>query len=74
VILPAACSQLSDIEHVVILIQEDRSFDHYFGSYRHSLPTEASNTPKLHPGDSHQGVRNWTDARLPRRYDVPDQS
>jgi phospholipase C len=29
-----SCSQLSDIEHVVILIQENRSFDHYFGSYR----------------------------------------
>ena len=24
----------ADIEHVVILIQENRSFDHYFGSYR----------------------------------------
>jgi len=29
-----ACSKLSEIEHVVILIQENRSFDHYFGSYR----------------------------------------
>ena len=28
------CGKLSDIEHVVILIQENRSFDHYFGSYR----------------------------------------
>ena len=25
---------LTDIEHVVILIQENRSFDHYFGTYR----------------------------------------
>jgi phospholipase C len=31
---PAACAKLTDIEHVVILIQENRSFDHYFGSYR----------------------------------------
>jgi phospholipase C len=31
---PSTCSKLSDIEHVVILIQENRSFDHYFGSYR----------------------------------------
>src|SRR6478736_31111 len=30
----ASCSKLSDIGHVVILIQENRSFDHYFGSYR----------------------------------------
>jgi phospholipase C len=31
---PSACSKLTDIQHVVILIQENRSFDHYFGSYR----------------------------------------
>ncbi len=32
---PRACgARLSDIEHVVFLIQENRSFDHYFGSYR----------------------------------------
>jgi phospholipase C len=29
-----ACGKLTDIEHVVIFIQENRSFDHYFGSYR----------------------------------------
>jgi phospholipase C len=27
------CASLSDIEHIVILIQENRSFDHYFGTY-----------------------------------------
>jgi phospholipase C len=32
--VPSACSKLTDIEHVVIFIQENRSFDHYFGSYR----------------------------------------
>ena len=31
---PAQCGRLRDIEHVVILIQENRSFDHYFGAYR----------------------------------------
>src|SRR5689334_16436065 len=31
---PPACAKLSDIDHVIILIQENRSFDHYFGSYR----------------------------------------
>jgi phospholipase C len=29
-----ACAKITDIEHVVILMQENRSFDHYFGSYR----------------------------------------
>src|SRR5207302_5914589 len=32
--IPPSCAKLSDIDHVVILIQENRSFDHYFGSYR----------------------------------------
>ena len=27
------CAGLSDIEHVVFVIQENRSFDHYFGTY-----------------------------------------
>ena len=31
---PPNCGSLKDIQHVVILIQENRSFDHYFGSYR----------------------------------------
>jgi len=31
---PAACSTVNDIQHVVIFTQENRSFDHYFGSYR----------------------------------------
>src|SRR5947209_7470041 len=31
---PCAGQDLGDIEHVVVLIQENRSFDHYFGSYR----------------------------------------
>jgi phospholipase C len=31
---PASCGTLRDIEHVVILIQENRSFDSYFGTYR----------------------------------------
>ena len=30
----SSCAKLTDIEHVVILIQENRSFDHYFGNYR----------------------------------------
>jgi phospholipase C len=31
---PPRCGDLSDVEHVVIFIQENRSFDHYFGAYR----------------------------------------
>ncbi len=32
--LSTGCAKITDIEHVVILTQENRSFDHYFGSYR----------------------------------------
>src|ERR1700720_4155657 len=31
---PVACGRLSDIQHVVIFINENRSFDSYFGTYR----------------------------------------
>src|SRR5438105_163207 len=31
---PQTCARLTDIQKVVIYIQENRSFDHYFGSYR----------------------------------------
>jgi phospholipase C len=29
---PAGCGSLNDIEHFVLLMQENRSFDHYFGT------------------------------------------
>src|ERR1700731_320862 len=31
---PTACGRLSDVEHVVIFINENRSFDSYFATYR----------------------------------------
>ena len=31
---PRGSGRLSDIKHVVILMQENRSFDHYFGSMK----------------------------------------
>src|SRR3954470_21914116 len=30
---PPKCGRLQDIDHVVILVQENRSFDHYSGTY-----------------------------------------
>ena len=30
----SSCGKLTDIEHVVILLMENRSFDHYFGTYK----------------------------------------
>src|SRR5438309_2357412 len=31
---PAGCGRLEDIEHIVIFVQENRSFDSYFGTYK----------------------------------------
>src|SRR6188472_34170 len=31
---PAGCGRLQDIEHIVIFVQENRSMDSYFGTYR----------------------------------------
>jgi phospholipase C len=45
-----SCGSLSDIEHVVILIQENRSFDHYFGSYRGVAGFADPNVLKLSDG------------------------
>jgi phospholipase C len=42
---------LSDLEHVVILMQENRSFDHYFGTLR-GVRGFADPRPLLRPGGS----------------------
>ena len=64
----AASGTLKDVEHVVILMQENRSFDHYFGTlrgvrgYRRSAPR--SPLPS--------GLPVWASARPenPRRIGV----
>jgi phospholipase C len=49
--LPRRCgARLSDIEHVVFLIQENRSFDHYFGAYRGVRGFADPRAPKLADG------------------------
>jgi phospholipase C len=50
----STCAKITDIQHVVILIQENRSFDHYFGSYKGALGfSQSSNAYKQSdPGNS----------------------
>ena len=48
---PSGCSTITDIEHVVILTQENRSFDHYFGSYR-GVRGFSDNSPAFQQPDS----------------------
>jgi phospholipase C len=47
---PASCGQLSDIEHAVIFINENRSFDHYFGTFRGVRGFGDPSVPKLGDG------------------------
>jgi len=48
---PSGCAKITDIEHVVILTQENRSFDHYFGSYR-GVRGFSDNSPAFQQIDS----------------------
>jgi len=47
---PPRCGRLKDIDHVVILMQENRSFDHYFGRYRGVRGFADPKALKLHDG------------------------
>jgi len=57
---PPVCGKLTDIEHVVIFIQENRAFDHYFGSYKgvrgfrdpNALIQSGSGLPVFYQGDN----------------------
>jgi phospholipase C len=59
---PPWCGSLDDIEHVVILIRENRSFDHYFGSHFGVTGFADPTAPQLNDGS---GLTVF--ARLPRR-------
>ena len=39
---PGGSGSLNDIEHFVFLMQENRSFDHYFGTYPHAANTDGT--------------------------------
>jgi len=49
---PRRVGRLADIEHVVIFIQENRSFDHYFGTFRgvRGFGDRRTKTPFAQPG------------------------
>ena len=47
----SGCAKITDIEHIIILTQENRSFDHYFGSYR-GVRGFSDNSPAFQQPDS----------------------
>ena len=59
---------IKDVEHIVVLMQENRSFDHYFGSLR-GVRGFGDRTPVTQPG----GASVWNqDGVLPFRPDNDD--
>src|SRR6202790_5156882 len=65
----ASCAKLTDIEHVVILIQENRSFDHYFGSYR-AVRGFSDPSPAFQQPDPANTTNSPTGLLLPFRLDT----
>ncbi len=51
-----SCAKVTDIDHVVILIDENRSFDHYFGSYRgvNGFAQQSAAFAQPYPGNTSQ--------------------
>jgi phospholipase C len=62
-----SCGTLNDIQHVVILIQENRSFDHYFGSYRGVRGFADPSAPTLTDGS---GLTVFAQPGYPGGYDA----
>jgi phospholipase C len=48
----ASASSNGMIQHVVIIMQENRTFDHYFGTYpgANGIPRDANGAAPAHPG------------------------
>jgi phospholipase C len=66
-----ACGSLSDIEHVVIFIQENHSFDQYFGRYK-GVRGFDDRSVRLHPGDDGTSVfRQASPAAVPGPHPLP---
>ena len=63
---------IADVEHVVFLMQENRSFDHYFGTMRGVRGFSDPRAVKLPSGRSVWQQPNGTGELLPFRPDVDD--
>ncbi|WP_420798834.1 phosphocholine-specific phospholipase C [Geothrix limicola] len=63
---------LADVEHIVILTQENRSFDHYFGTMRGVRGFGDPRAVRLPSGRSVWHQANGAGEVLPYRPDVPD--
>jgi len=63
---------IQDVEHVIFLMQENRSFDHYFGTLRGVRGFGDPRAVTLPTGDPVWHQPDGNDVLLPFRPDVPD--
>jgi phospholipase C len=63
---------IADVEHIVILMQENRSFDHYFGTLRGVRGFGDPRAVKLPSGEPVWYQPNGADRVLPFHPDAPD--
>jgi phospholipase C len=63
---------IADVEHIVILMQENRSFDHYFGTMRGVRGFSDPRAVTLPSGQSVWAQPNGSGVLLPYRPDVQD--
>jgi phospholipase C len=63
---------IKDVEHVIFLMQENRSFDHYFGTLRGVRGFADPHPVTLPSGKSVWHQPNGADELLPFRPEVPD--
>src|SRR5215469_7264138 len=67
-----ATGTIKDVEHVVILMQENRSFDHYFGTLRGVRGFGDPRPVSLPSGKSVFHQADGANELLPWHPDVPD--
>ena len=79
----ATCGSLSDVKNIVIFIQENRSFDHYFGRYKGArgfddrtvrLSTSDDGTAIFHQSYPTNGIPGAPDPLLPFHIDTTEPS
>jgi len=63
---------IADVEHVIFLMQENRSFDHYFGTMRGVRGYADQHPVRLPSGKTVWHQPNGAEELLPFRPDVPD--
>jgi phospholipase C len=68
---PTPCAPLSDIEHVVFLMQENRSFDHYFGTLSGVRGFDDPTVLKQANGLSVLAQQGWAAGKDPDGYLLP---